>query len=156
LADLAKGAPVVAAIVHRPGGKLLLATRRGRGFVTAEAEALAQTKAGRQVVNLAEGDRLAVVAPVEGELVAIAGTNRKILVFPLAELPEMARGRGVMLMRLKDAELADARTIRGDEGLAWTANGQPRRLQDLTGYLGKRAGAGRTAPRGFPKDHRFG
>lgn len=154
--DLAKGAPIVAARILRPDGKLVLATRKGLGFLAPEAAIAAQTRAGRQVVNLAEGDALAVAAPVEGELVAVAGTNRKLLVFPLAELPEQARGRGVILMRLKGAELADLVTTTAEQGLAWRTGEQLRQHRDLAGFQGKRGGAGRMAPRGFPKDHRFG
>ena len=154
--DLARGVPIVAARIHRPDGRLLLATRCGLGFVAPEAAIVAQTRAGRQVVNLAEGDLLAVAAPVEGDLVAVVGTNHKLLVFPVAELPEQARGRGVILMRLRDAELADLVTTTAEQGLTWRAGDQLRTFKDLAPYLGRRGGAGRLAPRGFPKDHRFG
>ncbi|MCX8099781.1 MAG: DNA topoisomerase IV subunit A [Geminicoccaceae bacterium] len=154
--DLAKAVPIVAARILRPEGKLVLATRKGLGFIAPEAAIAAQTRAGRQVVNLAEGDALLVAAPVEGDLVAVAGTNHKLLVFPLAELPEQARGRGVMLMRLKGAELADLVTTTAEQGIAWRMGEQLRQHRDLAGFQGKRGGAGRMAPRGFPKDHRFG
>jgi topoisomerase-4 subunit A len=153
--DLASGVPIVAARIHRPDGRLLLATRRGLGFVAPEAAIVAQTRAGRQVVNLAEGDVLAVAAPVEGELVAVSGSNHKLLVFPTAELPEQARGKGVILMRLKGAELADLVTTTAERGLAWRAGEQVRSFRELAPYQGRRGGAGRVAPRGFPKDHRF-
>jgi topoisomerase-4 subunit A len=154
--DLASGVPIVAVRIHRPDGRLLLATRRGLGFVAPEAAIVAQTRAGRQVVNLAEGDVLAVAAPVEGELVAVSGSNHKLLVFPTAELPEQARGKGVILMRLKGAELADLVTTTAERGLAWRAGEQVRSFRELAPYQGRRGGAGRVAPRGFPKDHRFG
>ncbi len=154
--DLAKGVDIVTARVHRPDGKLVLATRKGLGFVAPEAQIVAQTRTGRQVVNLGEGDTLAVAAPVEGELVAVSGTNHKILLFPLEELPEQARGKGVTLIRLKGAELADLLTTTAERGLAWRSGEQIRTFKEWEAYRGRRGGAGRMAPRGFPKDHRFG
>ena len=154
--DLEKGVEILDLRVHRPEGRLLFATRRGFGFVAEEREIAAQTKAGRQVVNLGDGDGLKVVAPVEGDQVAVLGTNRKLLVFPVADLPVQARGKGVTLMRLKDAELADARTLDLAAGLAWAVNGRERRVTDLTAWRGPRAGSGRMVPNGFPKGNRFG
>jgi topoisomerase-4 subunit A len=156
LIDLAKGVEIIQALVHRPGGQLVLATRDARGFVAPEAELLAQTKAGRQVVNLAEGEKLSLVRQVEGELVALSASNRKVLVFPLTELPVMSRGRGLMLMRIKDGELADLVTFDAENGLTWRSNGTEKRFTELASFQGKRAGSGRAAPRGFPKNHRFG
>ena len=97
--------------VHRPDGRLVFATRKGFGFVAEEQEITAQTRAGRQVVNLTPGDALLAAVPVEGDHLAVTGTNRKLLIFPLADLPVQARGKGVTLMRLKGAELADVRTL---------------------------------------------
>jgi topoisomerase-4 subunit A len=154
--DLAKGVEIVAARIHRPEGKLVLATRRGLGFVAPEAQLVAQTRAGRQVLHLGEDDALAFAVPVEGDLVAVSATNHKLLVFPLAELPEQAKGKGVTLMRLKGAALADLVTTSAERGLAWRAGEQLRPLKDWEAYRGRRGGAGRLAPRGFPKDHRFG
>jgi len=156
LVDLAKGVEIIACRIVRPEGRLIVATRGGRGFVVPERAILAQTRAGRQVVNLAVGDKLAVVAPVEGELVAVTGTNHKLLVFRVEELPELERGRGVTLMRFKDAELADLVTFAAEGGLAWRAGERTGRVPDLLPFTVKRTGAGRAAPRGFPKDHRFG
>ena len=154
--DLAKGVEIVAARIHRPDGKLVLATRRGLGFVAPEAQLVAQTRAGRQVVNLGEGDALAFAVPVEGDLVAVSATNHRLLVFPLTELPERAKGKGVALMRLKGAALADLLTTTAERGLSWRAGEQLRPFKEWETYRGRRGGAGRPAPRGFPKDHRFG
>jgi topoisomerase-4 subunit A len=154
--DLAKGVEIVAARIHRPDGKLVLATRRGQGFVAPEAQLVAQTRAGRQVVHLGEGDALAFAVPVEGDLVVVSATNHKLLVFPLAELPEQAKGKGVALMRLKSAALADLLTTTAEQGLSWRAGEQLRLFKEWETYRGRRGGAGRPAPRGFPKDHRFG
>ena len=125
--DLEKGVEIVDLRVHRPDGRLVFATRKGFGFVAEEKEIAAQTRAGRQVVNLTPGDTLLAAVPVEGDHLAVTGTNRKLLIFPLAELPVQARGKGVTLMRLKDAELADLKTLDLAAGLAWTANGRERR-----------------------------
>ncbi|MDX6748221.1 DNA topoisomerase IV subunit A [Geminicoccaceae bacterium 1502E] len=155
LVDLPKGAEVLALRVYRPDGRLVVGTAQGRGFVAVEKDIAAQTRAGRQVVNVAEGDRLVALAPVEGDLVATVGNNHKILIFRLDELPEMARGRGVILQRFKDAELTDLVTLTEQSGLVWQANGQQRQYRELGGYMGKRGGTGRLAPRGFPKTDRF-
>ena len=153
--DLEKGVEILGLRVHRPEGRLVFATRKGFGFVAEEAEITAQTRAGRQVVNLTQGDTLLAAVPVEGDHLAVTGTNRKLLIFPVADLPVQARGKGVTLMRLKDAELADLRTLDLAAGLAWPINGRERRVTDLTGWRGARAGSGRMAPNGFPRNNRF-
>jgi topoisomerase-4 subunit A len=153
--DLGRGAEPVMLTVHRPEGKVLFASSRARGFV-AEAQAIgAQTRAGKQVFNLDEGERVVVAAPVEGDHVATVGSNRKLLIFPLDELPVMSRGKGVLLQRYRDGELADARVLRLDEGLSWQAGKGVRTVSDLTPWLGRRAQAGRMAPHGFPRTNRF-
>ncbi|MEK0083688.1 DNA topoisomerase IV subunit A [Benzoatithermus flavus] len=156
--DLEKGVEILDLRVVRPDGRLVFATRKGFGFVAEEKEIEAQTRAGRQVVNLAEGDSLLGAFPVEGDHVALAGSNHKLLVFPLAELPVQARGKGVTLMKLKDAELADLKTFDPAQGLTWAGNGngKGKRLADVTPWRGARATTGRMAPPGFPKSHRFG
>ena len=154
--ELEKGVELVGLRVLRPEGRLLFATRRGFGFVAAEQEIAAQTRAGRQVVNLTPGDAVLAAVAVEGDHVVLSGTNRKLLVFPVAELPVQARGKGVTLMRLKGAELADLVTVDLTAGLVWAANGKERRVNDLAPWRGPRAGAGRMAPHGFPRSGRFG
>jgi topoisomerase IV subunit A len=135
LIDMAKGAELVDLLVHRPDGRLVLATRSGRGFIARESEVAAQTRAGKQVVNVEPGDRVAVVAPVTGDHVAVIGTNHKLLVFALGELPEMTRGRGVTLQRYKDGQLADLTTLDLADGLAWpmASGNRIRHEKDLTG-----------------------
>ncbi len=161
MVDLPNDAGIEALFVHRPGGRLLVASSAGDGFVAPEDEVVAQTRGGRQVLNLRAPARVAVVRPVTGDHVAVVGENRKMLVFPLAELPEMARGKGVRLQRYKDADgtLTDAVTFNRAEGLTWGfGEGKTRTVRDpeLIEWLGKRASAGRMAPRGFPRDNRFG
>jgi len=155
MVDLGNEQSIVALFVHRPGGRLLLASSDGRGFIVAEEEALAQTKAGKQVLNVAPGARAVVCCPVAGDHVAVVGDNRRLLVFPLDELPEMTRGRGLTLLKFRDGGLADARTLVFAEGLRWPQGERERSEPDLTPWLGHRGQAGRMAPRGFPKGNNF-
>ncbi len=148
---------IVGLLVHEPGRKLLVASSEGRGFVVPEDEVVAQTKNGKQVINPGEGVEAAVCRPVEGDHVAVVGENRKLLVFPIEELPEMVRGRGVILQKYKDGGLSDAKTFTLAEGLTWAAGaGRTRTETDLRAWLGKRAQAGRLPPTGFPRSNKFG
>ncbi len=156
IVDLPNEAGVLALLIHRPAGRLLLASTAGDGFVLPEAEAVAQTRAGRQVLALRGDVRAAVCRPVAGDHVAVVGENRKMLVFPLLQLPEMARGKGLRLQRYKDGGLSDATTFALADGLTWKdAGGRTRTQTDLADWIAARAGAGRMAPRGFPRDNRF-
>jgi topoisomerase-4 subunit A len=154
--DLANDDEIVEMHVHRPGQKLLVAASDGRGFVIAEDDAVAQTRAGKQALNVAGDVEAAVCVPAEGDHVAVVGQNRKLVVFPLDELPEMSRGRGVTLQKYKDGGLADAKVFTLAEGLKWAAGpGRERTETDLADWLGKRAQSGRIVPKGFPKNNRF-
>jgi topoisomerase IV subunit A len=154
--DLPNEADTVALRVHRPGEKLLVASSAGDGFVVAEDEVVAQTRGGKGAMNLREGVRAQVCQRIAGDHVAVVGENRKLLVFPLADLPEMARGKGVRLQRYKDGGLADATTFTLADGLCWKdPAGRTRTETDLAPWIGPRASAGRMVPRGFPKDNRF-
>ena len=152
LVELAKGAEIVALRVHDPAGRLLLATGRGFGFMAEEKGLAAQTRAGKQVVNLTEGDSLKVVAPIAGDHVAVLGQNAKLLLFKLAELPVMTRGRGVTLMRYREGGLVTAWTLPLEGGLGWMQGQRQRHEKDLRKWLGPRGGSGRAVPHGFPKD----
>ena len=154
--DLANEHDVVALLRHVPGQKLLVAASDGRGFIVPADEVLAQTRNGKQVLNLGDGAQARVCAVADGDSVAVAGDNHKLLVFPVAEVPEMARGRGVILQRYSDGGLADAKVIALVEGLSWRQGGRTRTETDLANWMGPRAGSGRAAPRGFPPDNRFG
>ncbi len=158
MVDLPNEAGVVALFIHQPGRRLLLASSAGDGFIVNEDDVLAQTRSGKQVLNV-RGDVRARVCRALGEghdHVAAVGENRKVLVFPLAELNEMTRGKGVRLQRYKDGGLSDAITFRLADGLSWhDPAGRTRTEQNLAEWLGKRASAGRMAPRGFPRDNRF-
>ncbi|MBK4215844.1 DNA topoisomerase IV subunit A [Paracoccus caeni] len=157
--DLPNEAEVVTMFPWRDGQKYLVASKVGDGFVVGAADILAQTKTGKQVLN---GDAL-LCKPVAGDHIAVVGTNRKMLVFPLDDLPEMSRGKGVRLQKFGSGgglvapdTLSDATFITLAEGLSWPMGGGKTRTEsDLSEWLGKRAGAGRMAPRGFPRDNRF-
>ncbi|MEM9242378.1 MAG: DNA gyrase C-terminal beta-propeller domain-containing protein, partial [Pseudomonadota bacterium] len=156
MVDLPNEADIVTLRIHRPGGKLLVASSAGDGFVIAEDDAIAQTRSGRQVLNLKDPARALVCKPVTGDHVACVGENRKVLIFPLEELPEMGRGKGVRLQRYKDGGLSDATTFTLAEGLSWRdPAGRTRTENALAEWVAKRASAGRMAPRGFPRDNTF-
>ncbi|MEQ9813891.1 MAG: DNA topoisomerase IV subunit A [Azospirillaceae bacterium] len=151
--DLPNDADVVALRVHKPGGRLLVASDDGRGFIVPEDEVVAQTRAGKQVLNVSGAVEAAVARPVAGDHVAVLGHNRKLLVFPIEELPEMSRGKGVMLQRYRDGGMADVVTFDALAGLAWGR--RTFSMADLMAYLGKRAAAGRLVQKGFPRANRI-
>jgi topoisomerase-4 subunit A len=156
IVDLPNEAGIVDLLIHKPGRKLLVASSAGDGFVVPEDEIVAQTRSGKQVLNLRAPAQAQVCRPVAGDHVACVGENRKVLVFPLDELPELTRGKGVRLQKYKDGGLSDATTFTLSEGLSWRdPAGRTRTETDLTEWTGKRAGSGRMAPRGFPRDNRF-
>jgi topoisomerase-4 subunit A len=155
--DIEEAADAVELFVHEPGRKLLVAGTSGHGFIVTEDEILAMTRKGKQVLNVPSGEEAAMCAPVDGDSVAVIGDNRKLLLFPLAELPEMPRGKGVRLQRYKDGGLADAKVFHKKEGLTYTdAAGRSFVLTELRDWWGARAQAGRLPPKGFPKSGRFG
>ena len=156
--DLEQEADVVAVFRHQGGRKFLLASAQGRGFVVPEDECLANTRKGKQVLNVAPPDAARAMAVVEGELAASIGENRKMVIFPLDQVPEMTRGRGVRLQRYKDGGLNDLKTFRAEEGLSWTdtaGRAFSLTLKELADWRGNRADAGRLAPKGFPRTNTF-
>ncbi|MCZ4353222.1 DNA topoisomerase IV subunit A [Roseovarius aestuarii] len=156
MVDLPNEAALMDLFIHRSGRKLLVASSAGDGFVVPEDEVLAQTRTGKQVLNVRGDVRAKVCKPVEGDHVAVVGENRKVLVFPLSELPEMGRGKGVRLQKYKDGGMSDATTFALEAGLSWLdPAGRTRNQTELDEWLGKRAGSGRMAPRGFPRDNKF-
>ncbi|MGZ5844294.1 MAG: DNA topoisomerase IV subunit A [Xanthobacteraceae bacterium] len=157
-ADLEQEAAVVAVFRHQGGRKFLVASTDGRGFVVPEDECLANTRKGKQVLNVTLPDEARAIAVVEGELVAAIGENRKMLVFPLEQVPEMTRGRGVRLQRYKDGGLSDVKAFKVEEGLSWTdtaGRAFSLTLKELADWRGNRADAGRLAPKGFPRSNTF-
>jgi len=153
--DLGNEHDAVALQTYRRGLKLLVAASDGRGFVVPADEAVAQTRAGKQVLNLGEGAVARAAVPVAGDTVAAVGENRKLLLFPLLEVPEMARGRGVILQRYKQGGLSDLKVFTLSEGLTWRRGDQTRTETDLRAWRGVRAQSGRIVPTGFPKNNRF-
>jgi topoisomerase-4 subunit A len=155
MVDLDDKVGILAVFPHKPGRRRLLASRAGYGFILAEDEAVAFRKAGKQVLSVGEAGAAACL-PLDGDVLAVIGDNGKILVFPIAELPEMARGKGVKLQSYRQGGLRDAMVFSAEGGLAWTdAAGRTRAWPEWREWQGKRAGAGRMAPRGFPASKRF-
>jgi topoisomerase-4 subunit A len=155
--DLPNDAEIVALDIYREGTKLLVASSDGRGFVIPVDDVVAQTRGGKQVLNVKGDVEAAACARVTGDHVAVLGRKRKMLVFPLAELPEMSRGRGVKLQSYSGDELADVATFAMDEGLTTRTGDRHRTFtaDELADWVGKRAQAGRKVPRGFPSAPRF-
>ncbi|MEM1300722.1 MAG: DNA gyrase C-terminal beta-propeller domain-containing protein, partial [Pseudomonadota bacterium] len=144
------------------GERVLVASSAGDGFIIPEADVIAQTRSGKQILNVKDDIRATICVPVTGDHVAVVGKNRKLLIFPLEELPEMTRGKGVRLQTYRDkgAVLSDVKCLALEHGLSWKENGGRTRTETAEalredGYVHKRAGAGRMAPRGFPRDNRF-
>jgi topoisomerase IV subunit A len=154
--DLPNEAEIVDLFTHSLDVRLVVASSAGDGFIVPAEEVIAQTRSGKQVLNLKDGVRAQICRKVAGDHLAVVGENRKLLVFPLEELPEMGRGKGVRLQSYKDGGLSDLATITLADGLSWKdPAGRTRHEGDLSEWLGKRASAGRMAPRGFPRDNRF-
>jgi topoisomerase IV subunit A len=160
--DLEENTEIAEIFVHRPGRKLLVASTGGYGFVVAEDECIASTRKGKQILNVAADEEAQLAVPVEGDHVALVstlGATRKMLVFKLAEVNEMTRGKGTILQRFKGATLADARVFKKTDGLTWLdPAGRTYTLAwaDLKEWVGQRSQAGRAVPRGFPKSNKFG
>lgn len=136
-------------------GKLLVASDKGHGLIVDMDSALAQTRSGKQVLNLPSGARAVACCPAEGDHAAIVGQNRRLLIFPLNEIPEMTRGKGVILQRYKDGTLADVKTFNLVDGLSWRMGEKTRTERDLLAWQGRRGSAGRMPPIGFPRPARF-
>jgi topoisomerase-4 subunit A len=158
MADIDEGADILTAWPYKPGTKLIFASSAGRGFVASTDDIVANTRKGRQMLNLDDKETARFAVPVEGDHVATIGENRKLLCFPLSQMVEMARGKGVRLQKYKDGGLSDIRTFALSDGLTWKDTsgrtwtvGEP----ELKEWLGNRAEAGRLPPKGFPKSNKF-
>jgi topoisomerase-4 subunit A len=159
--DLETDATVMNLLPMRATEKFLLAASDGKGFVAAAQEIVAETRKGRQVVNLRDNAKLRIARPIsEGhDYVAAIGDNRKLVIFPLAELPEMTRGQGTQIQRYRDGGLSDVITFRYADGLTWPMGGETGRIRtetELGPWRAARGAAGRMPPTGFPRDNRFG
>ncbi|MCH8863003.1 MAG: DNA topoisomerase IV subunit A [Proteobacteria bacterium] len=149
---------ILALFVYREGARVIVASSAGKGFLVETEKLVASTRGGRQVMNVANGSRASVCRQARGDSVAVLGENRKLLIFPLADLPVMARGQGVTLQRYKEGGLADLKTFTLEEGLSWRmggAAGRTRTELDLENWQGRRGNAGRLVPKGFPARKSF-
>jgi len=155
--DLDESRDVVELFVHQPGRKLIVASHEGNGFVVPEDEVVAMRRAGKQVLNVTGTDEAIACEVVQGDHVAVLGENRKLLIFPLKEVNEMTRGKGVRLQRYKDGGLGDVKTFTLKQGLiAYDRSDRARTFEGLKEWVGQRAQAGRLPPKGFPVGHKFG
>ena len=157
MVDLPNEADLIDVFVYQPDQKMLIASSDGRGFIVKSEDALAQTRNGKQVLNVSGKVEAALCAPIsEGDdMVAVIGENRKMLAFPLEEMPEMSRGKGVIIQKYKDGGISDIKTFNMDEGLSYKYGSGETTVDDLTPWLGKRASAGRLPPNGFPRNTKF-
>ncbi|MGK9049953.1 DNA topoisomerase IV subunit A [Xaviernesmea oryzae] len=158
MVDMENDQDILTAFVHDPSRKLILASTAGNGFVVAESEMVANTRKGKQIMNVSMPDEARLVVPVSGDHVAVVGENRKLLVFPLAQLPEMTRGKGVRLQRYKDGGISDVKCFAMADGLSWedsAGRSFTRSKDELAEWMGDRASAGRLVPKGFPRSGKF-
>ncbi len=159
IVDMENDQDIVTAFVHDPRRKLLLASRDGYGFIVPEAEVVANTRKGKQVMNVKAPDGARRCVPLSGDHVAIVGENRKMLLFPLTEMLEMTRGKGVRLQRYKDGGMLDIKPFVMEQGLTWQDSADRtfvKTRSELAEWIGNRATAGRLVPKGFPRSGKFG
>ncbi len=149
-------AEIVGIVKYQPGQKFVVASSDGHGFIVQAEDVLAQTRNGKQVLNVGGKSRAKAMAVAGGDTIAVIGTNRKLLLFPAEQLPEMTRGRGVILQRYKEGELSDVKTFNYKEGLSWKSGERERTETDLRAWKGERAQSGRLPPNGFTRSNRFG
>ena len=158
MVDMENDQDVLTAFVHDSSRKLLFASTAGNGFIVAENEIIANTRKGKQVMNVAMPDEAKMVVPVSGDHVAVVGENRKLVVFPLAQIPEMSRGKGVRLQRYKDGGISDVKFFAIASGLTWEDSAGrvfSKNKDELLEWLGDRSAAGRPVPKGFPRSGKF-
>jgi topoisomerase-4 subunit A len=158
MADIDESAQIVAIWAHGVADKMLIASSDGRGFVVPQDDLLSSTRKGRQVMGIDAPATCVLIVPAIGDHVAVIGENRKLLVFPLSQTPEMARGKGVRLQRYKDGGLSDIRVFALDEGLTWRDSAGRNftvAKDELKDWIANRAESGRLPPKGFPKTNKF-
>ncbi|MCC2647055.1 MAG: parC [Rickettsiaceae bacterium] len=155
LVDMEDNDNLMSISVYKPGEKYLVASTAGKGFIVSSDEVIAQTKVGRQVLNVQKGYITAVCIPVIGDHVAIIGENRKLLIFKLDEVPEMKRGQGVTLQKYTNAKLSDIKIFKAEEGLSWKLGDRVRVENQLLSWFGRRGSVGKMPPIGFPRNNKF-
>ncbi|VAV93837.1 Topoisomerase IV subunit A [hydrothermal vent metagenome] len=162
MVDMGNDDAITAAFVYQGTRKFLVASSSGHGFIVAEQDCLSNTRKGKQVLNVPAGAEAAICRPAPAKIdaahmIASIGDNKKFLVFPAAQLPEMSRGKGVVLQKFQKGGLSDAKVFSRKDGLTWTdRSGRIQTVEGWKPYLGKRAQAGRIAPKGFPTSKTFG
>lgn len=158
MVDMDNDTDIIAAFKHDTTRKLLIASKAGNGFVVSEPDVIANTRKGKQVLNVKMPDEAAICTPAFGDSLAVVGDNRKLLIFAIDTIPEMGRGKGVRLQKYKDGGIKDVRVFNKADGLTWEDSAQRthnRNMEELAEYVGERAQAGRVAPKGFPKNGKF-
>ncbi|MBS4773972.1 MAG: DNA topoisomerase IV subunit A [Proteobacteria bacterium] len=155
MVDLGNNDNIADMFVFEPKASYLIASTGGHGFVIDENHIIAQTRSGRKIMNVADGEKVVFCKKIEGDMVAVVGENRKLLIFPMEEVPTMARGRGVALQKYKDGRLADIQIFKKEEGFKFARSGGVKVETDLLTWIGHRAQVGKLVPFGFPKNNRF-
>ena len=158
MVDIQEGHDIVDMFIHVPGTKRLIASNLGNGFVVLEDDMVANTRKGKKVLNVSEPNEAVLCVLADGDQVAVIGQNRKLLIFPLAQLPQMGRGKGVRLQKYKDGGVSDVSVFYAEQGMTWLdSSGRTftRSMDELREWIGERAGAGRVRPTGFPRNNRF-
>jgi topoisomerase-4 subunit A len=158
MADIDEQADIVAVWAYAPGEKTLLASSDGRGFIVGQDDLLSATRKGRAVLNVDAPVKARLAIPADGDHVATIGENRKMLIFPRRQLPEMARGKGVRLQRYRDGGISDARVFKLADGLTWRDSAERTftvAKAELKDWIANRAEAGRLPPKGFPRNNKF-
>lgn len=153
--DFPNDEDVVCMFVHEAGRKLLLASSIGKGFIVSEDDVLAQTRGGKQVLNVPAKHKATICRSITGDKIAIIGQNRKLLIFDVSEISEMKRGQGVTLQKYKNGQMSDVKIFNGEEGLSWPQGSRTRTETDLTYWLGRRGSVGKIPPVGFPRNNTF-
>jgi topoisomerase-4 subunit A len=155
MVDMENEHEAVMLFVYAPNNKLLVASTEAKGFIIPMDEVMAQTRAGKQILNVSGKAKGAASCVVDGDMVAVVGENRKLLIFPLNQIPEMRRGQGVALQKYKDGGLSDVKTFHGKDGLTWASGDRVRTETNVAEWVGNRAGAGKLPPQGFPRSNKF-
>ena len=153
--DLANNDEVISMFVYEQGVNYLIASDKGYGFIVDENHLLAQTRSGRKIMNVADGENMKFCLPMTGDYVAVVGENRRLLVFKAEEIPTMARGHGVLLQKYKDGNISDIQIFKGEDGFSYNRAGGISTEKELIGWLGHRAQIGKVVPFGFPKSNKF-
>jgi len=157
IVDMGNDDAVITAFIHQGERKFLVASSSGHGFIVSEADCLSNTRKGKQVLNVPTGSEATVCRVASGDMIATVGDNKKFLVFPAADLPEMSRGKGVVMQKFQKGGLCDAKVFSKKQGLTWVdRSGRTQTVDDWKKFVGKRAQAGRVAPKGFPTSKKFG